>query len=229
MKKIALLILSALAVCACNFSVNGARVNDGKRVICKGPVTEQVMPLSGFNAIEVNGAADIKLFQGAEFIVRVVANEEVFQHLDYHVDGTRLVMETIDHVNIQAEKYNVYITLPLLTDFEVNGALEIEMESGYRAEAPMKMVVNGAADIEFEGMALPSLNIELNGAGDIEVENLDSDSLSIEVNGAGDVNVSGRAKEAFFSVNGAGNIDARKLECDDIQKRKSGIAVIRTK
>lgn len=229
MKKITLMIFSALAICACNFSVNGTGVGNRKQIICKGPVTEQVMPLSGFDAIEVNGAANIKLFQGDECGVRVVANEEVFQYLDYHVDGARLILETVDHVIPQAKKFDVYITLPLLTAFEVSGAVDIELGSGYRADKPLKMIVDGAGDMEFIGVAVPSLSIELNGAGDIELEALETENLSIEVNGAGDVDVSGRATEASFSVNGAGVIDARQLECSNIRKQKSGIAAIRTK
>ena len=229
MKKITLLILSALAISACNFSVNGAGAGNGKQIICKGPVTEQVMPLTGFDAIEVNGAANIKLFQGDECGVRVVAYEEVFEHLDYHVDGTSLVLETINHVILQAKKYDVYITLPLLTDFEVSGAVDIELGSGYRADEPLKVIIDGAGDMEFVGVAVPSLSIELNGAGDIDLEGLETENLTIEVNGAGDVDVSGRATDASFSVNGAGVIDARQLDCSNVRKQKSGIASIRTK
>ena len=61
MKKV-LSALCALALVSCTFNVNlGGK--KGKNVTCKGPVSTQSLELADFNAIEVNGHADIKFLQ----------------------------------------------------------------------------------------------------------------------------------------------------------------------
>lgn len=229
MKKTFALILAALTLAACNFNLNGVNVGNGKRVVCKGPVVQKTLDLADFNAITVNGAADMEISQGTQFKVAVKANEEVFQHLDYKVEDGVLILETIEHVNIKAEEFDIYITLPLLKDLTVNGAADVDIKSGYSAADPLSIIVNGAGDLEFSGITVPSLNFELNGAGDIEASALQVDQLNVSVNGAGDIELSGKAGKASFDVNGAGDIDARALECSEIVKSKSGLARIRTK
>ena len=220
---------AAALLAACNFNMNGITVGNGKKVTCKGPVVEKTLDLTGFDAIVVNGSSDMELTQGETFKVLVKANEDVFQYLDYKVSGGKLVLETVDHVNIRAEEFNIYITLPTLKSLEVNGAADVDLKNGYKSSEALEVEVNGAGDFEFNSITVPTLSFELNGAGDIEADNIDVEELKVIVNGAGDIDLSGKAVKASFSVNGAGDIDARRLDCQDYTTSKSGLASIKTK
>ncbi len=224
MKKM-LVAFCILALSSCNFSSGNGQ---GRQVRCKGPVISQTLELTGFSAIELNGAADIHLSQAPDCAVRVEANEEVFQYIDFHVKDGVLILGSIDNVTIMAEEYDIYVGLPEVTDIRVNGAVDLEMQSGYQSDKGLSIEINGAGDCEFSALSLPSLEIELNGAGDIDAKALQLGMLSIEVNGAGKAEVSGQADKARLSVNGAGSVDARALVCPQIEKQKSGMAVIRT-
>lgn len=223
------IMAAAVMLASCNFNMNGIMVGNGKKVICKGPVTEKTFDLNGFDAIVVNGSSDMELTQGDAFSVLVRANEDVFQYLDYKVSDGKLILETVDKVNIRAEEFNIYITLPCLKLLEVNGAADVDLKNGYKSGEDLEVKVNGAGDFEFNGITVPELIFKLNGAGDIEAENLDVQNLDVTINGAGDIDLSGKALKASFSVNGAGDIDARRLDCQDYTTSKSGLASIKTK
>lgn len=232
MKKNVSIVAIALALSACtaNFSSGNVKVGNGKQVLCKGTVVERSFDLSGFDAIAINGQADIEIYQGTEWSVRVVANEMVFDYLNYRVvDGSVLVLETLNHVNIVAEEYDIYITLPVLTDITVNGAADMSLKRGYSADKNLRVLVNGAGDLDISSVEVPALSVELKGAGDIDLHSIKVGRLRVDVKGAGDVEVSGKADEASFSVSGAGAIDARRLDCPKVEKSRAGVAVIRTK
>ena len=218
-------IIALLIATGCVVRVNG----NGKSVRCKGPVVTKTLDLADFDNITLNGGCDIDLIQQNGFLVSVEANEEVFEHLDYHVDGNTLVLDTKDHVNIIAEKYNLTIGLPVLKILTVNGAGDVDLKNGYAGADDMKIEINGAGDFDFTGVKVPALSISVNGAGDIDANDLEVQELNLSVNGAGDAKVSGKADRASFSVAGVGGIDARNLDCEDIQTSKSGIASIKTK
>lgn len=219
-----------LSACTCNVSSGNVKVGNGKRVFCKGPVVEKSFELSGFDAITINGAADIEIAQGTDWSVRVVANEEVFDYLNYRiVDDTVLLLETVDHVNIAAKEYDIFVTVPELTSICVNGAADMDFKLGYRSDKDLRVVVNGAGDLNLYTIEVPSLQVELNGAADVNLKSVKVQKIDVQLSGAGDVDVSGTADEARLSVSGAGVIDARGLDCPNVKKSRAGVAVIRTR
>ncbi len=228
MKTVRLLIAGLLVASSLTSCVFVGR-NGGKTVTCKGPVQEKLLDLKDFDKIVMNGHADVVISQRETFSVKVSANEEVFDYLDFHVDNGTLILETKDHVNLRAETFDVTVTLPVLKDISIQGAGDVDLKGGYYAAEPLALTLNGAGDIEFRDIQVPSLSITINGAGDIEAKGIDVNELSISVNGAGDVEVTGKADKARFSVAGAGDIDALGLDVQDVETHKSGIASIKLK
>ena len=227
MKKV-LSALCALVLVSCTFNVNlGGK--KGKNVTCKGPVITQSLELADFNAIEVNGHADIKFLQKIDgYKVDVKANEEVFQYLNYRVENGTLILETVDKVNIRAEEFDVYIGAPTLCSFVVNGAADAEIVAVNQPEK-LEIEINGAGDIQLKDIMVPELNTTINGAGDLEARALNVGKLRISVHGAGDVELAGKADSCELDVSGAGDIDARKLACEQFTTHKAGLASIKTK
>lgn len=228
MKKV-VSALCALALISCTWNVNLGNGKNGKSVTCKGPVVTKSFDLTNFNAIVINGHADLEFAQtNGTFGVSVKANEEVFQHLDYHVENGTLYLDAVNKVNIRADEFDVYINAPTLTSLVVNGAADAKILSLNQTEK-LDVEVNGAGDFELKYVTVPELCVEINGAGDLECEGLNVGKLSIDVNGAGDVELAGKAENCQLHVSGAGAIDARRLECSDIQTSKAGLASIKTK
>lgn len=222
-------ILCTLAMIGCTCNVNLGNGKNGKVVTCEGPVVTNSFAFTDFDAIVVNGHADLEFTQTAEtYSVSVEANEEVFQHLNYRVEGNTLILETLDKVNIRAEEYDIFISAPILKNIEINGATDAKIASLHQEEK-LEIEVNGAGDMELKYITVPGLSIEINGAADLECQGLDVGELTIEVNGAGDVELEGKAQNCSLNVSGAADIDASKLDCAQIKTRKAGLASIKTK
>ena len=225
MKKLLLATLCTLVMTSSCFSIhyNG----NGTSVVCKGPVVEKTLDLSDFNAITVTGSADMILSQSETFSVKVNANEEVFEYIDFSVENGTLKLKNKDNVQIKAKTFKVYISLPYLENLLVNGAADADIHD-YASDKDLTVLVNGAGDFEIVSVKVPTLSLTVNGAGDIDATGLDVETVSVSVNGAGDVNLSGKSNIANLSVSGAGDIDAANLEVTEWNVHKSGIASIRT-
>ena len=219
--------LAATLFTSC-FSIH---INNDKRIVCKGEVETHEMNLEAFRQVVLNGSADLEISQAEACRVKVTANEEVFQYLDYRVEDGVLILETAKDgkpVHIQAKTFTVYLSAPLLESLTVNGAADAEM-SGYTSDSEIAMTVNGAGDISLSDIKVPTLRFAVNGAGDLDAKGLDTGNLYVSVTGAGDIRLSGQSGYANFSVTGAGDIDARGLDCPKVDKHKSGAASIRLK
>ena len=229
MKKIITLFAIVLSCTACkfNFTGDGIRVGNGKTVRCGGAVEVRDLELADFTSITVNGKADLDFVQAESARVTVKANQEVFDYLDFHVEGSTLVLDTRDHVNIVSEAFDIQVAAPMMERLVVNGAVDLDVDGGYRSGEDLTLVVNGAGDLSLRGIAVPSLKTEVNGAADISLSSIDVEELSISINGAGDVDVSGKAGKALFSIAGAGAVDARNLDAGEVKQSKSGLARIR--
>ena len=232
MRKILYLAATAL-LCASCFHVNsnfkGPVVMNGKNSLKgTGSVITKSFDLKDFDAIRINGQADVDFIQGDTFDVTLRTQENIFDDVDYRVEGSTLIIELKDKKMVQAEAYDLTIQAPLLKDIEVNGASDFNISSGLVSDGDLKIQVNGAGDLDFSRVRCRNLSIEVNGAADMELTSIDVQDLKIQVNGAGDVNVTGNAGDASLKVNGAGDINAVGLKvAGNVSKHASGIAKIK--
>ena len=225
MKKMMMALAALTLLCSCNFTFKIG--NNKNAVICKGEVQERQFDFADFDQIVVNGMADLKYTSGTACSVKVVANEDVFQYLNYRVEGGVLILETKDKVQPMAETFDIFVSSPVLKKMLLNGASEVSVE-GIDSKEDLTVTVNGSAECELKDICVPTLNFTINGAGELEASNLRVGKLYLSVNGAGEAEISGTADYASFSVSGAGDIDARELICPNIDKSTSGVARIQT-
>jgi len=228
MKKIIYMAATVLLTTSC-FHVN-TNWNGGKNVIKgEGAVITKSFDLSGFDEILINGHADAVFTQSDTFEVALTAQENIFDHVDYRVEGTTLILETKDKRGVRSESYDIVLKAPSLKRVTVNGASDFKIPAGLASEDDLRIEVNGAGDLSFNQIRCGNLTIQANGAADIDATSLQVQDLSIQVNGAGDVRASGVvAGDASLEVNGAGDIDAEKLQvAGKVNKHAAGIARIK--
>ena len=225
MKQFLCLTLTAALLSSC-FSVNTNYKSGKNSVKGEGPVITKSLDLNGFNSIVINGQADVTFTQADTFDVTLTTQENIFDYIDYHVEGDVLLLETKDKAGVRAERYDVTVTAPSLVSLTVNGASDFDIKK-LRMEEDLKVEVNGAGDLSFDDLACRDLSIVTNGASDIRAS-VEVQSVKIVVNGAGDVKIGGMAKDASFEVNGAGDVDARNLSvAGEVNRKTSGLAKIK--
>ena len=226
MKKFLYIAATAL-ICASCFHVNTNYKGGRNAVKGEGDVISKTFDFTDFDQIVINGHADVDFTQSSTYEVTVRTQENVFEWLDYRVEGTTLVIEAKDHRDIRAKYYDVVIQAPLLKKLTVNGASDFNVK-GLRMDGDLDVQVNGAGDLDFDGITCNSLSIEVNGAADANLTSIDIlKKLKVQVNGAGDVEITGNAVDVDLEVHGAGDIDAKGLNVSGkVKKQAAGIARI---
>ncbi|HNY02261.1 MAG TPA: head GIN domain-containing protein [Bacteroidales bacterium] len=232
-------VLFVLAILGTSGILTGCNVTGG--VHGDGNVLKETRKVPSFDAIDVSGAFDIVLRQGATEEVVVEADANLLPVIRTEVVGGTLVIETrkpVHHVTTM----KAYITVKNLKHIEASGAVDMETEgqisvpelsidasgaSDSKLEiATQKLALDcsGASKIHFKGSAT-NLSMDLSGASDIFAYELLTESCDIEISGAGNaqLNVS---KKIRASISGAGSVKY-KGSPTDINQDVSGAGSIR--
>ncbi len=186
-----------------------------------GNVLKETRKISSFDGIEVSGAFDIVLRQGATEEVTVEADANLLPVIRTEVVGGTLTIETkkpVEHVTVM----KVYVTVKDLKRIDVSGAVDINTEgritvpelsldaSGASdskmdiAVQTLKLDCSGASKIKFSGSAT-NVSMDLSGASDIFAYDLLAETYDIDISGAGNaqLNVS---KKIRAEISGAGSV-----------------------
>lgn len=236
MKKVAMFFAGAVLLCSCQFikvdsklAQNLLHDAEASRIISDddmfAKLSSKTVPVTDFNSLIVDGAYEIKYTPGPSSIV-VNAPAKVMEHLAVTQTGSLVHIYT-DGKRMRWKNVEVLVSSPSLEALTVNGAVDFEADRGLSG-ADFTMEVNGAGDIELNGLMAERVTITMNGAGDIEVERLQCEHLSLNVNGAGDVEIEGRSTTADVSVSGAGDINLYRLDCPGVVTRTRGLGSIKT-
>ena len=226
MKKFLYIAATAL-VCASCFHVN-TNYKGGKNAINgEGEVISKSFDFKDFDQIVINGHADVDFTQSSTWEVTVRTQENIFEWLDYKVEGTTLIIEAKNRRDIRANTYDIVIQAPELKKLTVNGASDFKVK-GLRMDGDLDVEINGAGDLDFDRITCNSLTLEINGAADADLTSVDIlKKLKVQVNGAGDVDITGNAMDVSLEVNGAGDIDATGLKvAGEVKKHAAGLARI---
>ena len=227
MKKIILFAAAAFLAVSC-FQVNKNFTIGNRTLTGTGPVVSRELPLSGFDAIRLEGNPDVTFRQSDTFRVVLHTQENVIDSVDCRVDDGVLTVRTKGRRSIRATEFRLDIAAPLLSHVSVHGASDFNIPAGYRSEGDIAFEVKGSGDMDLKDIACGTLSILIQGAADANLEGLKVGKLKVTVQGAGDMTAAGSAGEADLDVQGAGDIDIRNLRVEgEIRKKTAGAAHIR--
>ena len=206
-----------------------------------GNVLKETRKVTTFDGIEVSGAFEIILKQGATEEVTVEADANLLPLIHTDVVGSTLKIETrkpINHVTVM----KVYITVKDLKQIDVSGAVdvktdgritvsELSFESSGASESKMELAVqklkldcSGASKLRFSGSAT-EVSMDLSGASDIFAYDLLAENYDLDISGAGNaqINVS---KKIRAEISGAGSVKY-KGSPSDVDQSVSGAGSIK--
>ena len=178
-----------------------------------------------FHSLQCNVPGDV-VYTPGDCAITLNGPDNVLQHILIDNKNGTLVVKT-DGVTVRKlKKFTIRLSCPVLEETVFNGAVDFSAPEGITA-LDFNAVINGAGDVDINGLKADKAEITVNGAGDIDISKLDCESIGVAVNGAGDAVVSGKAARASLNISGAGDIDARALQCDDIDTKVRGVGSIR--
>ncbi len=164
---------------------------------------EERRDLPALDEIEIQGGLDLRVSQGEPQSVVISGRADYVPDVETSVEDGRLIIDMEGRRRWNNADIHVTITLPNLSLLEVNGAIDGDL-TGLDV-ADLKIIVNGAGDIDADGRC-NTLSVELNGAADIDAEELRCAEVAVQINGAGNATVFA-AERIDAEVNGVGNID----------------------
>ena len=178
-----------------------------------------------FHSLQCNIPGDV-IYTPGSCALSLNGPDNVLQHITVKNENGTLVIKTDGTTFRNFKKFTVTLSSPVLEDLTFNGAVDFSAPQGITA-LDFKAIVNGAGDIDINGLQADKASLTVNGAGDATLHGLDCESLTVAINGAGDAVLTGRSGSADLSISGAGDIDAKQLDCADISSKVRGIGSIR--
>lgn len=186
-----------------------------------GNVLKETRKVSAFDGIDVSGAFNVILKQGAIEEVTVEADANLLPIIRTEVVAGTLMIEIkkpTHHVTVM----KVYVTVKDLKQIDVSGAVDINTEgritvpelsfdaSGASdskldiAVQKLKLDCSGASKMKFSGTAV-DVDMDLSGASDIFAYDMSAENFDIQISGAGNaqINVS---KKIHAEISGAGSV-----------------------
>lgn len=226
MKKILLIFLVALVFVTCDMAL------PVKIVIGNGVRAEKAFDLGTFDAVSVNGSADVIFRQGTQKVL-LVADENILDLFEIVVKDGTLCVGTKKGSNYSSKNdVVVFVDAPVLKAAKINGSGECKIKGTLRSADDFSFSINGSGDLEADEIECRNFAAKVSGSGDIEVNALTAASADIKINGSGDVSLNcrevgdivagingsgdvelqGKARSLSSKVHGSGEIDSRRLK-----------------
>lgn len=197
----------------------------GERITASDNYITREAMTGDFHSLNCNLPGDV-IYTPGDCAVSIYAPDNVMERISVsNENGTVVIKSNLNRIR-NLKKITVNISSPVLESVNFNGAVDFNAPEGITA-LNFDATVNGAGDIDINGLQANEAEITVNGAGDAKIEGLDCDALMISINGAGDASLSGKAGRADLSISGAGDIDARNLNCSDINSKIRGMGSIK--
>ncbi|MFY0625987.1 MAG: DUF2807 domain-containing protein [Reichenbachiella sp.] len=162
--------------------------NDGSCVEGTGSPSEYEISVNDFSKISLIGIMDLKITQGNEQKVIIVAETEIFDELIYGVNNQHLKFDfDSDCINTDFG-VEVRITVPDIRYISIEGNGGVTSSNDLSLDR-LEIEVFGIGEVKLTGSAN---QIEYDVEGSLEVENFDfiTASTYIDIEGSGDLEVS---------------------------------------
>lgn len=160
-----------------------------------------------FDAVEIGGAADVRLQQGSVDEVFVEGPEEVQKNVELRVrDGVLRIESTGGWKFWNSRRARFVVTMRQITRLAISGAGELH------APGPLK---------------LGRLAVNISGAGLARLDQLHAEQLMFSSSGAGDAELAGSVGEFGISVSGRSNVRAENLAARRARVSIAGIGDVK--
>ncbi len=192
MKRTLAILLSNLALIACNMS---ADAQEGKGPRGGGPVTQRSFNLSGFDAVGLAGSQDVVVTVGGAHAVRAEGDAESLDRLELKVEDGTLKIGTKKGSwkmgwSSDRPRTVIYVTVPAI-----------------RAAS-----VAGSGDMKIDRVEGETFKASIAGSGDIDVGQIRVGAAEFAIAGSGNIKAAGAAQKASVSIAGSGDIDAGAVQ-----------------
>ena len=175
--------------------------------------------------IDMNGAIDLTLRQGAVASMTVRGEQRLLGNVDTVQDGNKLQIGVKGMLLHKRLPLQVVLTLPAIDTVRIRGSGDSTI-NGFSGDR-LDVQLDGSGSVKFNGR-FKDVNAVVRGSGDMEMNGGASDKVEVALAGSGEMTVVGSCKEFKASQTGSGELDAEHLAADvaSVVLRGSGNSVV---
>jgi len=194
-----MLLASTVALMVC---MGCSNVNFGHwpTVNGSGSITRETRTVTGFTGIDVGGAGEVILIQGAEEGLTIEADDNLMSYIETTVENGRL--------KIHPKQVNLRSTKTLRYEIKIKQVDNVSLSGSHKVHA--------------DRLKAENLTVSVSGSGKIEIPQLEANNLSIHISGSGNSQISGKVIKQSISVSGSGDHHADSLDSQVAEIRISG-------
>jgi len=212
------------------FIAQGCMFNDVNSIKGEGSIIVKEHEIGNFNTIELGGAFEVMLKEGAETKLTIETDENLHQYINIETKNNELHVYSDRDKALRPSKLKVHITYTDLKKLSIGGACSLNSETTIYSDT-FEFNISGAGsgklDIETEKLTTDvSGAASLSGASNLKAENLHTKNTVIRLSGAGaakvfaseviDANLSG-----VGSIKYGGNPEIKKTNVSGIGRISS--------
>ena len=196
---------------------------EGTLISGSGNRRERSYDIGGFSEIESSGDWEIKIVEGSEYAVRILAPENMFEVLRIDKEGDDLVLGVRPGYNLEHARLTAEIVMPRLEAVSASGGISCRF-SGFSGDR-LDIEVSGGADIRGFGGRYENIGIDISGAANVDLGDIETVNADVNLSGAGNIELTMDGGELTGGISGAANLTyygrVSRLEVE-----KSGLASI---
>lgn len=200
------LLLTTLAVFFLAFCTSSCIINsDSKkeRVKGTGDKIERTISIDPFTKLSIEGQANISVSYGATQEIKVKAQKNILELLEFTINEGTLTVGTKNNYEIKESKgIDIEIVTPdAITHYDISGAADLFISG--KPQEHLNISIAGAADVKAFELPVNDLNVSIAGAGDCEVNAIKN--LKVSIAGTGSITYKGDP-QISKSIAGLGSI-----------------------
>lgn len=165
-----------------------------------GNLVTRQYALTNFSGLDAGSAFQVELSCGDKCSVRVTADDNLVEHLEVFISGSRLHLGLKPNVNVRDATLKAVVTMPALASLRLSGATGTTI-SGFHSAQPLDLNISGASNLR----------------GQIR-----TGDARLEVSGASGVDLQGSAANLVCRTFGASHADLDHFRCKDATVESSG-------
>lgn len=186
----------------------------------QGEIVTQTLELSDFDAIQNNEAINVVIIQGDKQEVVAEGNQNIIDRLKLNVVDHTWKIDLI-RGNYRNFNLTVYITIPSLTEAQLNGSGNIEIGT-FQNLTDLVLGINGSGNIvNTENISLNSIDLKIAGSGNCQLNAIASE-IDAQISGSGDIELSGIISNQTIEIIGSGKYSAFECISDSVDVHLSG-------
>jgi len=156
------------------------------RVTGEGPVVTKTITVPEFSGIDLAGAANIIISQGATQNVEVSAQQNIIDRLLTKVAGGIWTVKLEDG-NYSNYDLTIHITVPVIRSISVSGSGNVEVND-FTGQDDLELDISGSGNIEMNAFGgCENLSVTITGSGNVvgKKDFTDLKNMSVHISGSG--------------------------------------------